>query len=68
MNPQPAPGTRIRLISTSDPYTTLTQGAEGTIELIDDAGTIHVAWDEGSHLGLIPGEDTYQILKPSTGP
>lgn len=67
MNPQPAPGARIRLITTSDPYTTLTPGDEGTVELIDDAGTIHVTWDCGSQLGLIPGEDTYQILDQTTG-
>lgn len=66
MNPTPAPGTRIRLISTSDPYTALTPGDVGTVELVDDAGTIHVAWDSGSHLGLIPGEDTYQLLSPTS--
>lgn len=68
MSTHPAPGTRIRLISTSDPYTHLTPGDVGTIELIDDAGTIHVTWDCGSQLGLIPGEDTYQILGQTRSP
>lgn len=68
MKPTPTPGTRIRLISTSDPYTTLTSGDEGTVKLIDDAGTIHVAWDASSRLGLIPREDTYQILGQTSGP
>ncbi|MCQ9359246.1 MULTISPECIES: DUF4314 domain-containing protein [unclassified Corynebacterium] len=67
MNPTPTPGTRIRLINTSDPYTTLIPGDEGTIELIDDAGTIHVTWDTGSRMGLIPGEDTYLILEQTSG-
>lgn len=68
MNPTPAPGTRIRLTNTSDPYTTLTPGDEGTVELVDDAGTIHVTWDTGSRLGLVPGEDTYQILGQTRSP
>lgn len=66
MNPTPALGARIRLINTSDPYTTLTPGDEGTVDLIDDAGTIHITWDSGSHLGLLPGEDTYLILGQPT--
>ncbi|MGV3103826.1 DUF4314 domain-containing protein [Rothia sp. 32237D007AR] len=66
MSTHPAPGTRIRLISTSDPYTALTPGDVGTVELVDDVGTVHVAWDSGSHLGLIPGEDTFKILSPTS--
>ncbi|MBT1017594.1 DUF4314 domain-containing protein [Canibacter sp. lx-72] len=55
-------GRRIRLDDTSDPYTTLTPGTEGTINQIDDLGTIHVSWDNGSTLGLVPGEDSYTLL------
>lgn len=47
-------GDRVRLISTSDPYTTLTAGCEGTVAFVDDLGTVHVKWDNGSHLGLVP--------------
>jgi hypothetical protein len=35
---------------------------EGTITYIDDIGTIHVKWDNGSTLGLVPQEDQYEIL------
>ncbi len=38
-------------------------GTKGTVRLVDDQGTIHVEWDSGSHLGLIPGEDEYKILE-----
>lgn len=38
-------------------------GTKGTVRLVDDQGTIHVEWDTGSHLGLIPGEDEYKILE-----
>ena len=50
-------GKRIELISTSDPYTNLRPGDRGTIDFVDDMGTIHVTWDNGSTLGLVPGED-----------
>lgn len=37
-------------------------GTEGIIFHVDDAGTIHVKWDDGSFLGVIPGVDEYSIL------
>lgn len=37
-------------------------GTIGTIEYIDDANHIHVKWDNGSCLSLIPGIDRYFIL------
>ncbi|AOZ73096.1 hypothetical protein BK816_07170 [Boudabousia tangfeifanii] len=55
-------GRRVRLDDTSDPYTTLAPGTEGTINHVDDLGTLHVAWDDGSTLGLVPGEDSYTLL------
>lgn len=32
-------------------------GTEGTVKCVDDIGTIHVAWDNGSSLGIALGED-----------
>ena len=55
-------GQRVRLISTSDSYTKLKPGDEGTIDFADDIGTLHVKWDSGSSLGLVPGEDRYQLI------
>ncbi|MEC9473431.1 MAG: DUF4314 domain-containing protein [Actinomycetota bacterium] len=55
-------GDRIRLVQTSDPYTKLVHGDLGTVRRIDDMGTVHVNWDSGSSLGLIPGEDSWVIL------
>jgi hypothetical protein len=35
---------------------------EGTIHHIDDIGTLHVKWDDGRYVGVIPNVDTYQLL------
>lgn len=56
------PGSRIRLKHTTDQYTKLVAGAEGTIDHVDDACTIHVKWDDGSTLGLVPEEDSWEII------
>jgi hypothetical protein len=61
--PMIQPGDRVTLIHTSDPYTKLQPGARGTVEMQDDAGTVHVKWDDGSSLGLIPGEDRFSVTK-----
>ncbi len=55
-------GKRIELISITDPYTNLRPGDRGTVDFVDDMGTIHVAWDNGSTLGLVPGEDQYRFV------
>lgn len=54
-------GKRVRLICMNDPAG-LNPGETGTVIIVDALGTIHVAWDCGSCLGLIPGEDTWEIL------
>ncbi|MBW1865918.1 MAG: DUF4314 domain-containing protein [Deltaproteobacteria bacterium] len=56
-------GKRIELISTTDPYTDLKPGDRGTVDFVDDLGTIHINWDNGSQLGLVPGEDQYKIVE-----
>ena len=38
------------------------EGAEGTIAHVDDAGQIHVVWDNGSKLFLVQDLDKYKIL------
>lgn len=51
-------GSRVELVSMSDPFTMLGPGDQGTVQFIDDLGTIFVDWDCGSGLGVAYGEDT----------
>lgn len=55
-------GTRIRLLSMDDPYAPISPGTEGTVDFVDDAGQIHMKWDNGRGLALIPGEDNFSVL------
>ena len=40
----------------------LKPGDRGTVDFVDDMGTIHVTWDNGSTLGMVPGEDQYRFV------
>ena len=46
-------GTRVELVSMSDPFTKLTPGEQGVVQFVDDIGTIFVNWDCGSGLGVL---------------
>jgi hypothetical protein len=47
----------------NDPYTKLRPGDLGTVDFIDDAGSIFCIWDNGSKLGVAYGEDEICIFK-----
>ena len=55
-------GTRVELIRMNDPYTNLKTGDFGTVDFIDDAGTIFCLWDNGSTLGVVYREDEIQAV------
>ena len=55
-------GTRVELVSMNDPYRDMPTGTRGTVDCVDDTGTIHVAWDNGCHLGVVYGEDSCRKL------
>ena len=55
-------GTRVELMSMDDPYSKLKPGDQGTVEMVDDIGTIFVRWDCGSGLGVAYGEDSIKKL------
>ena len=51
-------GTRLQLISMEDPQG-VPEGTVGEVELIDDIGQIHMKWENGSGLALIPEVDKF---------
>lgn len=57
-------GTRIRLNSMEDPYAPIASGTEGEVNFVDDSGTLHMKWDNGRSLAIIPGEDSFSVLPP----
>ena len=56
-------GTRVELVHMDDPYTKLTAGDKGTVNHVDDMGTIHISWDCGSILGAVYGEDVVKVIE-----
>jgi hypothetical protein len=54
-------GKRVRCILMNDKYP-VPPMTEGTIVYVDDIGTIHVLWDNGSTLGLVVEEDQYELI------
>ena len=55
-------GTRIQLLTTMNDTQGVEEGTKGTVTHVDDIGTIHMRWDNGRGLGLIPGEDNFKVL------
>ena len=49
-------GTRVKLMHMEDVHAPAV-GTCGTVVGVDDIGTIHVQWDNGSCLGVVYGED-----------
>ena len=49
-------GCRVELIRMDDPQAPPV-GTKGTVTHVDDIGTVHVAWDNGSSLGVVYSED-----------
>lgn len=56
------PGTRLLLLSMDDPYAPIPSGMRGTVEHVDDAAQIHMRWDNGRTLAIIPEEDDFRKL------
>ena len=56
------PGTRVMLLDMDDPYSKLRPGDRATVVHVDDIGTVHCKWDNGSGLGLAYGEDKFRKL------
>ncbi|MBQ7932088.1 MAG: DUF4314 domain-containing protein [Clostridia bacterium] len=59
-------GCRVELIRMDDPQAPPI-GTKGTVTHVDDIGTIHVAWDNGSRLGVAYDADSCRKLKEGDG-
>lgn len=56
------PGTRLELIEMGDDPRPVASGTRGTVKVVDDMGSIHMQWDNGRTLALIPDEDRFRKL------
>lgn len=54
--------TRIEMISMDDPYSPIEPGIQGTVDFVDDVGTLHCKFDNGRIFGVIPGEDSFKTI------
>lgn len=59
-------GDPVELVHTDDEHTQLKPGDHGIIAHIDAVGTVHVQWENGSCLGMIPGKDRIRHAAPRT--
>ena len=55
------PGTRIELIHMEDNWS-VPAGSCGIVEHVDDAGQIHMKWDNGRTLAIVPQVDKFRRL------
>lgn len=61
-SPAVAVGDRVRLIRMHAEPSPVPPGTVGTVWTIDALGTVHVRWDNGRELGLVPERDRYELV------
>ena len=55
------PGVRAVVLKMDDPWP-VEAGMQGSVDHVDDIGTIHVKFDNGRFIGLIPDMDAFEIV------
>lgn len=55
-------GTRVVLVKMDDPQAPPV-GTAGTVEGVDDIGSLLISWDNGSKLNVLYGEDVVQKME-----
>lgn len=53
-------GTRVEVVKMGDDPRPIPSGTRGTVDVVDDMGTVHCTFDNGRRLGLIPSEDVFK--------
>lgn len=56
------PGTRIMLLSMGEDPCPVESNTRGTVEAVDDIGTLHCSFDNGRSLGIVPDKDRFRRL------
>lgn len=56
-------GTRIQLDHMEGEHD-MPDGLQGVVKHVDDQGQLHMAWQNGRSLALIPNEDQFHIIQP----
>ena len=54
-------GTIVELVSMEN-ESQMPNGLRGTVEYVDDAGHVHVRWENGSGLSLLIGIDFFKVV------
>ena len=60
-------GSRVELVQMDD-IQAPPLGTQGTVQGVDDIGTIMVHWDNGSHLGIVLGADICRKINDLSAP
>lgn len=55
-------GARVKLIKMKDDQAP-DKGTLGTVKSVDDIGTVHIKWDNGSSLGAVMGVDIIEKVE-----
>lgn len=57
-------GTKIKLTKDmSEEEYPILSGMEGIVDFVDDIGTIHMKWNNGHSLGIIPEVDSFEVIE-----
>jgi len=56
-------GKRVRMISMED-VDPIQPGQCGVVQFVDDLNQLHVKWDDGRTLAIIPEKDQFEVLDP----
>lgn len=59
-------GCTVELVSMDDEFAPPT-GTKGAVVHVDDIGTVHIAWETGSTLGIIPSVDEIRLVSEAQG-
>lgn len=56
-------GAEVEMIFMDDPYHSMPRGLKGKVLAVDGIGTIHVAWENGSQLGIVWNADVAKNIQ-----